>query len=103
MSHFFEVIVLSADSETLLRVGRPVCLRSDVAEEDVLELVHSGIGKHESWVVLYDHRRRRNNRMSLGCEEIQKFLSYFVRCHSDLKIFIMSSPSGTILHIVSCC
>ena len=56
MSDLLQVIVLSAHTETLLGVSRPMCLRGYVAEEDVLELVHSGIGEHKCRVVLYDHR-----------------------------------------------
>ena len=56
VADLLEVIVLSADAQALLTVGRPFVRGFAVAEEDVLELVHSGIGEHEGRVTLYDHR-----------------------------------------------
>ena len=56
VTHRLEVVVLSAHAEALLAVCRPAELRCAVSEENVFELVHSGIGKHQCRVVLYDHR-----------------------------------------------
>ena len=56
VSHFLQVIVLSAHSETFLGVGRAMCLRRNIPEEYVFELVHTGIGEHKRRVVLHDHR-----------------------------------------------
>ena len=55
VSHFFEVVVLSADSQAFLAVCNSLVLRFAVSQEPVLELVHSGIGEHECRVVLDDH------------------------------------------------
>ena len=77
VSDFFEVVVLSADAQAFLRVGRPLELRCGIAQEDILELVHAGIGKHERGVVLDHHGRGGDDRVPLGSEEIQEFLSYF--------------------------
>ena len=82
MSHFFEVVVLSADSQTFLTVGHSPVFRSAVPEEPVLELVHPGIGEHECRVVLHHHRGRRNYSMSFGREKVQERLSDFFRCHN---------------------
>ena len=57
VSNFLQVIVLSAHSETFLGVGRAMCLRRNIPEEYVFELVHTGIGEHKRRVVLHDHRR----------------------------------------------
>ena len=57
VAHGFEVIVLSADPEAFLAVGGAVELCCGVAEEYVLELVHSRVCEHEGRVVLDYHRR----------------------------------------------
>ena len=57
VAYLFEIIVLSAHAEAFLRVGRPAGFWSDIAEKYVLELVHSGIGKHQSRVILDHHWR----------------------------------------------
>ncbi len=77
MTYRFEVIVLSAYSETFLAVRRPFELGGGIAEEDVLELVHSCIGEHEGRVILYDHGRRGYYSVSLGCEKVKILLAYF--------------------------
>ena len=61
VAHLLEVVVFSADAQALLRVGgsRPRALL--VTEEDVLELVHAGVGKHQRRVVLDDHGGTRHH------------------------------------------
>ena len=68
----------------LLAVGGTLHLRRDVAEENILELVHSRVGKHQRGVVLHYHRCRGHDGMSLGCKEIQELLSYLFRSHHIL-------------------
>ena len=82
---FFEVVVLAAHSQTFLRICRSRVRGLGVAQEDVLELVHSGVGEHQRRVILDHHRSGRHDGVSLGCEEIQKFLSYFLRSHNTAK------------------
>ena len=63
--NLFQVVMFSADSQALLCVYGAVECSCLVAEEDVLELVHSGVGKHEGGVVLYDHGGRGHHRVPL--------------------------------------
>ena len=56
VADLLEVIMFSADSQALLRVGGAVVRCGLVAQEDVLELVHPGVGKHKGGVVLDHHR-----------------------------------------------
>ena len=67
--------MLSAYTKAFLAVGHSLPFRGTVAEEPVLELVHSGVGEHECRVVLYDHRCRRHNLVALGRKEVQEGLS----------------------------
>ena len=76
-AYFLKVVMLSAHSETFLAVSNPLPFSRAVAEEPVLELVHAGIGEHECRVILYDHRCRWDNLVSLGSEEVQKGFSDF--------------------------
>ncbi len=55
-SYLLEVVVLAADAKTLLRVGNAPRLRNSVAQNYILELVHTRIGKHQRGVVFDYHR-----------------------------------------------
>ena len=56
VSDLFEVIMLTADPEALLRVRRPFVRCAGIAQEYVFELVHAGVGEHKCRVVLHHHR-----------------------------------------------
>ncbi len=58
VTHFFEVVVLAAHTQTFLRVGNATALGAGVAKNDILELVHSRVGKHQRGVIFDDHRCR---------------------------------------------
>ena len=81
VAHCLEVIVLSADPETLLAVCRTGEYRRRVAEEYVFELVHSGVGEHQRRVVLYYHRGGRDYGMALRFEKFQVLAPDFLGCH----------------------
>jgi len=66
VAHLLEVVVLAADAEALLAVGGPWPLALLVAKEDVLELVHAGVGEHQRRVVLDDHRRAGHHMMAFA-------------------------------------
>ena len=59
--HLFKVVVLTAYSQALLRVGNTLPRWRFLTQNNVLELVHTGIGEHQGWVVLDYHRRRRHD------------------------------------------
>ena len=81
VTHLFEVVVLAADAQALLAVGgaRPLALL--VAKEDILELVHAGVGEHQRRVILDNHRCTRHHVMALTLKIIEECFAYFVRCH----------------------
>ena len=60
-----EVVVLAAGPDALLRVGRPLVGPGAGAEEDVLELVHAGVGEQQRRIVERHHRRRRHERVAV--------------------------------------
>jgi hypothetical protein len=51
------------------------------AEEYVFKLVHACVGKQQRGVVVRDERRRGNDLMPLGLEELQEFGAEFVGFH----------------------
>ena len=63
VTYFLQVVVLSAHTQTFLRVGHTTALWLHVTQDDILELVHTCIGKHKGWVVLHYHRSRRHDEV----------------------------------------
>ena len=78
VSHFFQVIVLSADTQALLRVGHALPLRRMVAQNDVFELVHSRVGEHQRGVIFYHHGSRGYDMVSFALEETLERVSDFI-------------------------
>ena len=81
MPDLLQVVVLAADADALLRVGNPLVRALPRAEEDFLELVHSGVGEEKRRVRRQDHGRAGDNLVPLGFEEVQKGLTNFRRGH----------------------
>ncbi len=81
VAHLLQVVVLAGDTQALLRIGRPRKLAGSVAEENILELVHTRVGEHQRRVALDDHRRRGDDGMALALEKIEKSLTDFYRFH----------------------
>ena len=77
-THFFQVVVLTGHTQAFLGVGYPFMLGFSVAEENILELVHPGIGEHQGGVVLHDHRSGGHDLVLLALEKIEEGLSYFI-------------------------
>ena len=73
--------MLAARADALLRVGRARVGALPRAEEDVLELVHAGVGEEERRVVLRDDRRARDDLVSLLLEEVEEGLPDLGRFH----------------------
>ncbi|EXI70615.1 MAG: hypothetical protein AW07_03945 [Candidatus Accumulibacter sp. SK-11] len=76
-----EVVVLAAGADAFLRgrraqVGAPV-----EAEEDILELVHAGVGEQQRRIVVRHERTRGNDLVALGFEEPEKLLADFSTFH----------------------
>ena len=81
VSHLLQIVVFARYAQTLLRIGHTRIFTRCVAQKNLLELIHSGIGKHQRGVVLHHHRRRRHDRVLLAAEKVEKSLSDFVRFH----------------------
>ena len=81
VANFLQIIVFARNAEAFLRVGGAVPLLGLIAEEDVLELVHTGVGEHQRGVVFHDDGCRGHYLMAFGTEKVQKAVSDFVGVH----------------------
>ena len=77
VAHFFKVIMLSRNAQTFLCVGHTVVFDGCISEKQFLELIHTGIGKHQRGIVLDDHRCGRNYFMIFSFKILKKGCSYF--------------------------
>ena len=71
-SYVFEVVVLAADAHALLAARRARVIALFLAEEDVLELVHSRVGEQQRRIVVRDERRAGHDTVSVPLEILQK-------------------------------
>src|ERR1700675_258618 len=74
----FKVVVLAARADAFLAGRSLVVIAPLEAEEDVLELVHPGIGEKQRRVVLRDERRAADDAVPPLLEEAEKHASDFV-------------------------
>ena len=77
MSYLLQIVVLAAHAEALLGIGDTTPLGFFITQDNVLELVHTGIGKHEGGIVLDHHRGRRHNVMPMLLKVALESLSDF--------------------------
>ncbi len=86
-ANILQVVVLTADPHTLLRIRYAWIVRRGVAQKKILELVHARIGKHQRGVFPVDDGRRGYDLMLLVAEEIQKLLPDFTGLHHGLSFY----------------
>ena len=97
VADLLQVVVLAADAKALLRVGHPFVFRRVVAQNDVLELVHSRIGKHQCGVVLDYHGSGGHDVVTLALEETLERVSDFVCSQHILCKFLDFSTVSLFL------
>src|SRR5258707_1699999 len=74
----FEVVVLASGAHAFLRGGGLVVVALLEAEEDVLELVHPGIGEEQSGIAVGDQRGAAHAAVPFAFKEAQKRLADLV-------------------------
>jgi hypothetical protein len=79
----FQVVMLAAGADALLRTGGAAVVALFHAQEDVLELVHTGVGEQQRRIVGGHQRRTAHDAMAASGKEVEKALSDFVTCHGD--------------------
>ena len=75
VAHVLQVVVLAAGAHAALRRRGSRIRPRFLAREHVLELDHARIGEEQGRIVARHERRRRNNGVSLGLEELQELLA----------------------------
>ena len=77
----FQVIVLAAGAHAALRTGGARVGPLVVAEKDVLELHHAGVGEQQRRVVAGHQRRGGHDGVPLGSKVVEEFLADFSAFH----------------------
>ena len=76
-----EIVVLAAGAHAFLRGGGAGVVALLQAEEDVLELVHAGVGEQQRRVVGRDERGAADHAVAAGGEKVEEFLADLMTCH----------------------
>ena len=81
MSHFLQVIMLTAYAKAFLRVGSATWFWVACAENYIFPLVHTSISKHKSRVILDYHRSAWHDSVSFLFKKLFERVTDFVCCH----------------------
>jgi len=68
----FQVVVLAAHTQAFLGGGGPLVPGLVLAQKDLLELDHAGVGEKQRGVLARDERRRRHYLMAVLSKKLQK-------------------------------
>jgi len=74
----FEVVVLAAGADAFLRRSRSVVAALFKAEENILELVHSGVGEEQRGIAVRNKRAATDAAMAFALKELKKGLANLV-------------------------
>ena len=105
VTYLFEVVMLTAHAQTFLRVGNTWIFDRVVTQNDVFELIHTCIGKHQCRVTFDDHRCRRYDFMAFRSKKIEERFTNFFWCHFYRYFFKqdLASPSSSLQSIKQAC
>src|SRR5689334_21833406 len=92
MSDIIEIVVLAAGADALLAAGRCRIRTLFTAEEDVLELIHTGIDEKQRGILRRDERRALNNGMAPVREELKEPPADFDTCHAIVLFPLVWRP-----------
>ena len=70
VTYLIQIIVFTTDAQTFLRIGNTCIFRGRIAQEEVLERVHTRVDKHECRVRFIYHRCRWNDFVALALKEL---------------------------------
>ena len=77
----FEIVVLAAGADAFLRGGGAGVVALFETLEDLLELVHAGVGEEQGGVVGRQQGTAADDAMAAGVEEVEKTLTDIVAGH----------------------
>src|SRR6185312_14655813 len=91
----FEIVVLAACADALLRAGGAQIIPALRAQKEVLELVHAGVGEKQSWIVGRHQRGRMHAAVPLRLKKAQKqFADVVPRWVLHVFISVMGGGNG---------
>ena len=82
-SDIFKIVVLAAGADAFLRARGARVVALIEAQEDVLELVHAGVGKQQRGIVHRDERRATHDAVAAVAEIFQKSAANFVAAQQE--------------------
>jgi hypothetical protein len=91
----FEVVVLAAGAHAFLRGSGLVVVALFEAEEDVLELVHPGVGEEQGGIAMRDERRAAHAAVVFAFKEAQKSFADVVAGPKSL-VFVAASHVNSL-------
>jgi len=74
-------LCFAAGADTFLRGGGAGVVALFQAEEDVLELVHPGVGEEQCGIAVWNERRAADAAMAFGLKELQEHLADLIAGH----------------------
>ncbi len=92
LAHVLQVVVLTGDADALLRVHGAGVVPPARAQEDVLELVHAGVGEQQRGVVEGDHRGAAHPPVAALFEEAEELFANLFGGHVQVSLGLVFSP-----------
>src|SRR5579863_10326533 len=83
----FQVVMLAAGPHAFLRTRRARVFALVEAQENVLELIHSGVGEQQSRVVRRHERRTAHDTMAALTEKFQERAADFIAAWQNGPLF----------------
>jgi hypothetical protein len=81
VADIFEIVVLAAGANALLRRCRPLVRTLVETEKNVLELVHAGVGEQQRWIGMRHQRTRFDDLVAFRLKEPEELLADFGAAH----------------------
>ncbi len=85
-ANFFQIVMFATYAQTFLRICNTAIFGRDIAQYNIFELIHSGIGKHQCRIVFNNHRCRRDYLMSLTSEKLFIRFTYLLCCKHNVYL-----------------
>ena len=79
----FEIVVLAAGAHAALRSGGAFVVALLVAEEEVLELHHAGVGEEQRWIIARHQRTGGDDGVALALEIVEELLADLAAFHGS--------------------
>ena len=81
LADFIEIVVFAAGAQALLRRAGAHVVAFLQAQEDILELIHAGVGEEQRRIVGGQKRAGTHARVAVPLEVLEEFFANFVSSH----------------------